>query len=75
MDGVAIMRQLFVLVAIAIGSLIGSTAAEAAGVTYAYDGQGRVTQAAYANGTVITYTYDTAGNVTSQQVACPSSGC
>lgn len=69
------MSRPFILAGVVIALLATASTAEAAGVTYTYDGQGRVTQASYANGTVITYTYDTAGNITAQQVACSSSGC
>lgn len=69
------MRRSLGVAAIVISLVGGAASADAAGVAYTYDGQGRVTQASYANGTVITYTYDTAGNITSQQVTCPSSGC
>ena len=52
------------------------TSAQAAqGVSYSYDGQGRLITATYPNGTVISYSYDTAGNITQTQTTCSSSGC
>ncbi len=69
------MRRTLALAGIVVSLLTAAAPAEAAGVTYVYDGQGRVTTASYSNGTVITYTYDTAGNITAQQVTCSSSGC
>ena len=69
------MKVVLLAATLLIGVLLSHGAAEAAGVTYTYDGQGRVVTATYANGTVITYTYDTAGNIVSQSTNCSSSGC
>src|SRR5437764_716232 len=49
-------------------TLLISGAAFADAVTYTYDDAGRLTSAAYPNGTVIAYTYDAAGNLTSRNV-------
>src|SRR5260221_2086155 len=46
-----------------------ATAASAATVNYSYDDAGRLTSAAYPNGTVISYNYDKAGNLLSRVVS------
>lgn len=46
--------------------LVSVGVAQAGSVSYTYDTLGRLTRAAYSNGTVIVYTYDATGNRTTQ---------
>jgi YD repeat-containing protein len=58
-----------------IAGALAPPAALAGSVTYTYDEQGRVTSAAYTDGTYVCYAYDTAGNRTwyaSQTTSCSS---
>src|ERR1700733_10329435 len=48
--------------------LISLLLAAAENINYTYDSAGRLTQAAYSNGSTITYTYDKAGNLVSRSV-------
>jgi YD repeat-containing protein len=48
--------------------LVSVGVAQAGSVSYTYDALGRLTRAAYSNGTVIVYTYDATGNRTTQVI-------
>lgn len=51
-----------------LACLLLASAAQAGSVSYTYDTLGRLTRAAYSNGTVIVYTYDASGNRTTQVI-------
>lgn len=59
-------KILAALVLLAVSGLV-----QANGVTYAYDGLGRIIQANYANGGSIQYAYDAVGNRISRTITAP----
>ena len=56
------MKNLSIALLAAVGLLLAET------VSYQYDAAGRLTSAAYGNGTTVSYTYDKAGNLTARSV-------
>jgi len=57
---------------ISIGLLVATGLMPAATVTYQYDASGRLTSAAYDNGTAVTYAYDKASNLLGRTVPGPT---